>query len=598
MTKFTFVSAIAALMTISAVAQDRLVVPQESANGARIQTNQRTVSHQNQIVARGGVSAINVAYSDDFSQPNDTTSLKARGYLPYYRGTGPQGVGATWFQGNPTVFAAYNGAADAYVAANYQVVTNMNDIDSWLVTPAMNISAGDVISFYCRTQAGSIWPDSVRVMYSAAGDSTPEGLTWVELGRFQAYDQAWEQKIYTVAASGATARFAIRYAVIEGGPNGNNSNFIGIDQLDIYTPQAVDGQLYAMDNIPSGCGLSATTPVTVTLKNNGGSAISGFSVGFMVDNGTPVNETFTGSIASNATASYTFTGTADLSAPGAHTVTAFITLPSDGNPLNDTLSTSVTNIAPAVITTTAYTEGFESTVVGATPPVGWTTEDTDGDGANWDFSNALPNNGTMCARIGFAGSAVSNAENWLITPCLDLTAGTNYVLEYWYKSYDDTQTSYELESRFGNAAVGSAMTNNIAVDPLYADSSYHLASHTFTVPSSGVYYVGFNGFGAAPQVSLRLDDASLAVSTGINDNTIENKVSVYPNPASDFLYVTAKLKGQSTLVIYNNLGQEVMKYSYNEPFKVQLDVQSLAKGVYTVKINNADGVVINKFVKQ
>ncbi|MEZ5068359.1 MAG: hypothetical protein R2847_07620 [Bacteroidia bacterium] len=42
-------------MTISAVAQDRLVVPQESANGARIQTNQRTVSHQNQIVARGGV---------------------------------------------------------------------------------------------------------------------------------------------------------------------------------------------------------------------------------------------------------------------------------------------------------------------------------------------------------------------------------------------------------------------------------------------------------------------------------------------------------------------------------------------------------------
>lgn len=598
MTKFTFVSAIAALMTISAVAQDRLVVPQESANGARIQTNQRTVSHQSQIIARGGVSAINVAYSDDFSQPNDTTSLKARGYLPYYRGTGPQGTTATWFQGNPAVFAAFNGAADSYVAANYNVVTGMNDIDSWLVTPAMNISAGDVISFYCRTQTGSLWPDSVRVMYSAAGDSTPEGLTWVELGRFQAYDQAWEQKIYTVATAGATARFAIRYAVIEGGPTGNNSNFIGIDQLDIYTPQAVDGQLYAMDNIPSGCGLSATTPVTVTLKNNGGSAISGFSVGFMVDNGTPVNETFTGSIASNTTASYTFTATADLSAPGVHTVKAFITLASDGNPLNDTLSTSATNIAPAVITTTAYTEGFESTVVGATPPLGWTTEDTDGDGANWDFVNTYTHNGTMCARIGFAGSAVSNAENWLITPCLDLTAGTNYVLEYWYKSFDATQTSYELESRFGNAATGAAMTNNIAVDPLFADSSYHLASHTFTVPSSGVYYVGFNGFGAAPTVSLRLDDASLAVSTGINDNTIENKVSVYPNPASDFLYVTAKLKGQSTLVIYNNLGQEVMKYSYNEPFKVQLDVQSLAKGVYTVKINNADGVVINKFVKQ
>lgn len=598
MTKFTLVSAFAALMTISAVAQDRLVVPQASANGARIQSNHRTVNHQNQIVARGGISAVNVAYSDDFSQPNDTTSLKARGYLPYYRGTGPQGIAATWFQGNASAITAYNGAADAYVAANFQVVTGMNDIDSWLVTPAMNITAGDVISFYCRTTAGSIWPDSVRVMYSAAGDSTPEGLTWVELGRFQAYDQAWEQKIYTVAASGATARFAIRYAVIEGGPSGNNSNYIGIDQLDVFTPQAIDGQTYAMDNIPSGCGLSATTPVTVTFKNNGASSITGFPVGFMVDNGTPVNETFTGTIASNATASYTFTGTADLSAPGAHTVKAFISLPSDGNPLNDTLSTTVINIPPIVITTTPTTEGFELAAVGATPPIGWTTEDTDGDGSNWDFINTYPHNGAMCARIGFGGGSVATAENWLISPCLDLTAGTNYILEYWYKSFDDTQTSYQLESRFGTATTGASMTNNIAVDPLFADSSYHMASHSFSVASDGVYYIGFNGFGSSPQNSLRLDDVSLAVSTGINENTIENKVSVYPNPASDFLNVTAKLKGQSTLIIYNNLGQEVMNYSFNEAFKVQLDVQSLAKGVYTVKINNADGVVINKFVKQ
>ena len=63
---------------------------------------------------------------------NDTTSLHSRGYVTYYRGTGPQGTAATWFQGNQTVFKAFNGPLNGYVAANYQVVTGMNDIDSWV----------------------------------------------------------------------------------------------------------------------------------------------------------------------------------------------------------------------------------------------------------------------------------------------------------------------------------------------------------------------------------------------------------------------------------------------------------------------------------
>ncbi|MFQ3598504.1 MAG: hypothetical protein SNJ66_09180, partial [Chloroherpetonaceae bacterium] len=48
-------------------------------------------------------------YTDNFDGANDTTSLKNRGYKVYYRGTGPQGIAPIWFQGNPAVFAAFNG---------------------------------------------------------------------------------------------------------------------------------------------------------------------------------------------------------------------------------------------------------------------------------------------------------------------------------------------------------------------------------------------------------------------------------------------------------------------------------------------------------
>jgi len=174
-----------------------------------------------------------IIFEDSLNGANDTTDLKARGYLVYYRGTGPQGLTATWFQGTSTVFPAFNGPTSGYVAANYNVVTGMNNIDSWLVLPVTPVGAGDTLSFYERSPTGSTWPDSMRVMYSAAGDSTPEG-TWVELGRFKNSITAWTQHIYTAPTAGPNGRFALRYAVANGGPSGSNSNYIGVDWIRVY----------------------------------------------------------------------------------------------------------------------------------------------------------------------------------------------------------------------------------------------------------------------------------------------------------------------------------------------------------------------------
>jgi len=191
---------------------------------------------------QGGPPPVGNKFVDSLNGANDTTALKSRGYLVYYRGTGPQGTTATWFQGNQTVFPAFNGPPTGYVAANYNVVTGMNDIDSWLVLPALNIVAGDTISFWEQGAAGS-WPDSMRVMYSASGDSTPEG-SWVELGRFKNTQGSWANRIFMAPAPGSHARFAIRYCVVDGGPSGNNSNYLGVDYIQ------VNGTIVGVGNEP------------------------------------------------------------------------------------------------------------------------------------------------------------------------------------------------------------------------------------------------------------------------------------------------------------------------------------------------------------
>lgn len=179
-----------------------------------------------------------VLFTDDFDGANDTTSLKARGYLLYRNGTGPQGIAAIWFQGVPAgpgsfTFDAFNGPPYGYVASDYACAVQNNVIDNWLVLPALNVSSGDTFSFYIRAAEDTFFVDSVKVMYNAAGDSVPGALTWYELDYFFVNQNNWERRTYTAPVGSNIARWAIRYYIEDGGPWGANSDYIGIDQIDV-----------------------------------------------------------------------------------------------------------------------------------------------------------------------------------------------------------------------------------------------------------------------------------------------------------------------------------------------------------------------------
>lgn len=173
-------------------------------------------------------------YTDNFDGANDTTALKSRGYLVYRNGPGPIGTNAIWFQGNSTVFNAFNGPTTGYVASNFNSATGNNAIDNWLVLPKVSggILVGDSLYFYSRSPLSSTFPDSIKVMYSE-NDSTPTG-TWTLLGRFQVNVLGtWERRGFRAPTASVNGRFAIRYGCVDGGPTGNNTDYSGIDAMVI-----------------------------------------------------------------------------------------------------------------------------------------------------------------------------------------------------------------------------------------------------------------------------------------------------------------------------------------------------------------------------
>jgi len=196
------------------------------------------------------------AFTEDF---DDITLLTGNGWFIQNNST-PAGS-TTWFQGTATTatptpgpFNAYNGAANAYIGANFNSTGSTGTISNWLGMPNRTLRNGDVLTFFTRKPtigAGMTdYPDRLEVRLSTNGASTNVGSGAAAVGDFTAlllsvnptlvtgvYPQTWTQ--YTITISGLPAptsgRMAFRYFVTSAGSLGTNSDYIGIDNA-VYTP--------------------------------------------------------------------------------------------------------------------------------------------------------------------------------------------------------------------------------------------------------------------------------------------------------------------------------------------------------------------------
>ncbi len=239
MKKTLFFTVIFALGFSAAIAQNN---SQGGLYGARTAANSN--QPQAPVVEKVQPNPVTDGMMDIAEGFDDITTLPGNGWA-LINMSNPLGL-TDWFQGNAGVFPAYDGAADAYIGANFNNTTGSGTISNWLITPEQTIQNGDQMSFYTRTAAGSVWPDRLEVRLSLNGASTDVGTSEISVGDFTillltinpvliigGYPESWTQFSVTVTGLSGTesGRFALRYFVENGGPSGDNSNYIGIDRV-------------------------------------------------------------------------------------------------------------------------------------------------------------------------------------------------------------------------------------------------------------------------------------------------------------------------------------------------------------------------------
>lgn len=183
-------------------------------------------------------SAAGAASAQSFTEHFDGSSLLPTGWASINNSPSGPGTNSDWVQTTGSTINWLPQAGAGYAAIGYNAILGGGDISVYLISPAVTLHNGDTLSFWTRTWDSPAFPDRMAVTFNTDGSDTPASfsnslitinpnLTTVD------YPTAWTQ--YTVTVSGlggpASGRFAFWYNPTDGGPIGNNSDRIGLDEV-------------------------------------------------------------------------------------------------------------------------------------------------------------------------------------------------------------------------------------------------------------------------------------------------------------------------------------------------------------------------------
>jgi len=371
--------------------------------------------------------------------------------------------------------------------------------------------------------------------------------------------------------------------------DGVADNSLVLDDINITEQNSINVGLISTTLPVESCNLQQEN-VVVTVKNYCSTILNNIPISYSVNGGTPVIDTITTPINIGDSLIFTFTTPIDFSANGTFNIAIYTSLTNDTLYNNDTINITVINHVSIL---PVYTMGFEPSEDFS----GWKIYNNNNDIYKW---NIISNNGRTqpyCIRYDY--SSWLPADDWFVSSCINLSSSQIYKLGFWYKA-EASAWPEKLKVFIGNDQNTSSLTTLLLNLPNIININYQYAeTNNFTVPSNGLYYIGWYCYSDSNMFNLYIDDILIDVMiTGIN-NLYNAEFQIYPNPCIDEVIIEHSniSKEEIKYEIQNISGKQITQLiSKNE--KVKILVSNFSDGIYILKITSNKGVVVKKLVKQ
>lgn len=237
----------------------------------------------------------------------------------------------------------------------------------------------------------------------------------------------------------------------------------------------------------------------------------------------------------------------------------------------------------------------------ATLPTGWVAfRGTNNAGTlqDWAISTTRSYSPDNSAFVRYENVASGMAEDWLVTPQVDLLNRTDALLTFYggQQYTDDYATVYEVKvsttSQTDHASFTTVATYG---ETDFTDITTLELTSLQTIDLSAYdgqqIYVAFV-MSQDDGDNWFIDDVNIT-GTLSNESFNGNRVSVYPNPTNGIVSVQATV-ALAKIEIFNLVGNLIKTIENN----TQVDISEVASGTYFIKTTSTDGHVNNqKIVK-
>jgi len=298
---------------------------------------------------------------------------------------------------------------------------------------------------------------------------------------------------------------------------------------------------------------------------------------------------------------------------GTHTINAYTSMPNgtaDAVPSNDAMVKNFSSITKGGVT---LNEGFEGSKF---PPTGWKHAGPD-NAWKWQKKSGGTSGGNgqsaSCIRFDNYAPDFKGKRYSIRTPQYDFTVSSNPVLTYDY-SYNYTKYNDSLIVYY-SIDCGSTWKVLIRRAGSSLNTCATAVENPVFIPKSTEWkkeIINLSGLAGQPRVMFSFEDVSaygnmiyldninLTGITGIaEETTINNSVSIYPNPANQFMVIAYQLSDISDvkIVLYDVLGKEVIQVINQKmgegEYQETVNTEGLLNGIYFAKIN-INGVLLTQ----
>lgn len=204
---------------------------------------------------------------------------------------------------------------------------------------------------------------------------------------------------------------------------------------------------------------------------------------------------------------------------------------------------------------------------------------------------------------GWNGSGASPNEDWLVTPHIDLDSYTNESLTFKTSmDYPDGTTTFQI--LYSTDYSGSGDPNLANWTDLSGQASFSTVDYIWvesgTIDLSSItgneISFAFKFTCNTESETWQLDDiniAGTAIGVGLGEEITSHPLSIYPNPATDWIQLKGMVLQESKLSIFNYLGQIEFEENVNKGSEYKLNIDFLKSGIYILQLKDTDSNIQN-----